>query len=132
MLSSQLSDASYPPDPHPGFGCTVHPQGPGVTRVTLSGELDMLSAPDLDDTLADAARGGVAVILDLSRLTFMDSRGLHAILTARGRLAEMGCRLVLVRGPHQIQRLFELTGLEGVLEFVSVRDAAGLAAIQSS
>jgi anti-sigma B factor antagonist len=132
MLSSQLSDATHPPDPHPGFSCAVHSQGPGVTRVALSGELDMLSAPDLDDTLADASRGAVAVIVDLSQLTFMDSSGLHALLTARARLAESDCRLVLLRGGDQVQRLFELTGLDGVLEFVSVRDAGGLAAIPST
>jgi anti-anti-sigma factor len=62
----------------------------------------------------------------------MDSCGLHAILTARGRLAKANCRLVLLRGARQIQRLFELTGLDGALEFVSAHGAGDIAAIASS
>lgn len=129
MSSSQ---PSYAPDPPWDFGWTVHSQGPGVTCVTLSGELDLLSAPSLGDTLAEAGRGSVAMIVDLSQLTFMDSSGLHALLTARGRLAEAGCRLVLLRGDHQVQRLFELTGVDAVLEFVSACDAGKIAAFPAS
>lgn len=131
MLSSPPSYAFRPADPPPDFSWTARPQGPGVTRVSLSGELDMLSASCLGDALA-AARGSVAVILDLSQLTFMDSSGLHAILTARNRLSEAGCRLVILRGSHQVQRVFEVSGVDGVLEFVSARDGGDLAAIPSS
>lgn len=129
MPSTQPSYAFHPEDPPPGLSWTTHPQGPGVTRMTLSGELDIGSAPRLCDTLAEAARGSVAGILDLSQLTFMDSSGLHAILSARGRLAEADCRLVLLRGARQVQRMFELTGVDGVLEFVNARDAGHLAAV---
>ena len=132
MSSSPPSYAFHPGDPPPDFNCTARPQGPGVTRVSLSGELDMLSASCLGDALADAAHGSMAVILDLSQLTFMDSSGLHAILTARNRLSEAGCRFVILRGSHQVQRLFELSGVDGVLEFVSVREGGDLATIPSS
>lgn len=131
MLSSPPSYAFRPAVPPPDFSWTARPQGPGVTRVSLSGELDMLSASCLGDALA-AARGNVAVILDLSQLTFMDSSGLHAILTARNRLSEAGCRLVILRGSHQVQRVFEVSGVDGVLEFVSAREGGDLAAIPLS
>ena len=131
MLSSPPSYAFRPAVPPPDFSWTARPQGPGVTRVSLSGELDMLSASCLGDALA-AARGNTAVILDLGQLTFMDSSGLHAILTARNRLSEAGCRLVILRGSHQVQRVFEVSGVDGVLEFVSARDGGDLAAIPSS
>jgi anti-anti-sigma factor len=72
----------------------------------------------------------VAVILDLGELTFMDSIGLHVILTARARLAEAGCRLVLLKGRRQVPQIFELTGVDGMLEFVSASDVHGLAAVQ--
>ena len=132
MLSSPPSYTCQTGDPPPGLQWRAHPQGPGVTRMSLSGELDLLSAPSLGDTLAEAARGSVAVILDLSQLTFLDSSGLHAIMTARARLAEADCRLVLLRGNHHVQRVFELSGVDGVLEFVSARDAGYLAALRSS
>lgn len=106
-----------------GFGYAWYAEGPGVTRVRLSGELDILTARGLADALSEAACDSVAVILDLSDLTFMDSSGLHAILTAHARLAEASCRLVLVRGGRQVQRIFEITGTERSLEFVSAPDA---------
>jgi anti-anti-sigma factor len=98
-------------------------EGPGVSSVTLSGELDMATAPQLEDALSEAARGSVVVILDLRKLTFMDSSGLHAILSARARLEEANCRLVLVPGGRQVQLMFEITGVERHLEFATAHDA---------
>ena len=132
MSSTQPSYEPESGSPHPGFSCACHVRGPGIAGVTVSGELDLASAPQLDDALAEAGRGSVAVILDLRELTFMDSSGLHAILTARARLAAADCRLVLVKGCRQVQRIFELTGVDSALEFVSARDASGLAAVESS
>ena len=53
----------------------------------------------------------------------MDSSGLHAILIARARLNDADCRLVLVCGRHEIQRIFAVTGTEHALEFASAPDA---------
>ena len=113
------------------FGCEPYAEGPGVTGLRLSGELDLATAPQLADALAQAGRDSVAVILDLSELTFMDSSGLHVILNARASLAEAGSRLVLLRGGHQVHRIFELTGVADHLEFVSSRDTKRLVAVQS-
>lgn len=101
--------------------------------LVISGELDVASGPVLEHAVARVVDGqGEDFRLDLSELTFMDSSGLHAILTARARFAEADCRLVLLKGCHQVQQIFELMGVDGVLEFVSARDARGLAAAQSS
>jgi anti-sigma B factor antagonist len=91
--------------------------------VTVSGELDIATAPQLADALSEALRDCVAVILDLSELEFMDSVGLQTILSANARLADVGCRLVLIAGGHQVQRIFEITGTQHRLEFVSAPDA---------
>jgi hypothetical protein len=48
------SRSAYPPY---GFSCLPYVDGPGVTRVRLSGELDIATAPQLDDALSEAARG---------------------------------------------------------------------------
>lgn len=116
-LDSQLSG------PPPDFACVTRAEGPGVTRVTLRGELDVTSASQLEDALSEPARGCVAVILYLSELTFMDSTGLHTILSAHARLHEAYCRLVLIAGCQQVQRIFEITGAERQLEFVNASDA---------
>jgi anti-anti-sigma factor len=91
--------------------------------VTLNGELDMATAPQLVDALSEVPRGRAAVILDLSDPEFMDSTGLQTILSAHTRLAEADCRLVLIAGCHQVQQIFEIPGTDHQLEFVNPPDA---------
>jgi hypothetical protein len=64
----------------------------------------MATAPELADALSEAHGGCVAVILDLSELEFMDSTGLQTILSAHARLAEAGCRLVLIPDATRYRR----------------------------
>ena len=86
--------------------------------LVLIGELDMASAPTLDAAIDRLCTDGTeALTLDLSRLTFMDSTGLRVMLVAKDLCVENGCELQLVRGPAQIQRLFEVTGLLELLPF---------------
>jgi anti-anti-sigma factor len=78
--------------------------------IALSGELDLASAPDLERELKEAeATNPSRVSIDLSRLGFMDSTGLQALLRARERAGSASYELSLRRGPHQVQRVFELT-----------------------
>ena len=85
----------------------------------LSGELDMAGVPMLEAAVAQAcSRGPRTVTLDLSGLRFIDSTGLAAILRANGECTHNGCSFRLLPGPRSVQRLFEVTGLDGVLPFV--------------
>jgi anti-anti-sigma factor len=88
--------------------------------VTLRGEFDMLATTALEpelDRLVD--QPGVDVVaLDLRGLDFLDSSGLRAVVCARNQLEEAERRLVLVRGPQAVQRVFELTRMTERLEFV--------------
>jgi anti-anti-sigma factor len=78
--------------------------------IMLAGELDLASAPDLERELKDAeASNPSRVSIDLSQLGFMDSTGLQALLRARERAGSGSYELSLRRGPHQVQRVFELT-----------------------
>lgn len=123
MTLNQTSPDSRLSGPPPGFTCVTRTEGPGVNRVTLSGELDMASAPQLADALSEASRDCMALlILDLSDLEFMDSTGLQTILTAHTRLAEADCRLVLIAGCHQVQQIFEITRTAHQLAFVNASD----------
>ena len=98
-------------------------EGPGINRVTPSGELDIATVPQLNDALSQAASGSATVILDLSQVTFMDSTGLHAILCAHARLGETNSRLVVIPGCRQVQRIFEITGADRHVQFTNAPDA---------
>lgn len=90
----------------------------GTLTVGLEGELDVYSAGDLHNKLRQAETGSIDVVIDLSRLEFIDCAGLHQLVEADRRARSRGGRLTLVRGPNKVHRLFALTGLEGEFQFV--------------
>ena len=105
-----LSDA--PParvEPSP-FVCSWSGWGPDAGWVHAAGELDLAASARLARTLEEALHHARLVVLDLRELTFMDSAGLHAIIDAGVRARHERHRLMLVRGPAQVLRLFALTG----------------------
>lgn len=84
---------------------------PGGTVVTVSGELDVASNQVLERTLA-RLREVDLVVVDLRRLTFIDSTGLGVLVRAHQLAREQGRRLGFVRGDGQVNRLLSLTGLD--------------------
>lgn len=93
---------------------------PPAAVVELHGELDLARVDDvraeLDRIEAEGSAERVAV--DLRDLTFLDSSGLRLLVVASGRARERGVPLVLVRGPEQVQHVFEITGMDRELTFV--------------
>ena len=97
---------------------------PDGVHVGLAGELDLATAPKLEDELKRVEAGDPGVIvLDLQPLSFMDSSGLRALLAADARAREAGRRLVLVRGDERVQRVLRITRLDERLEIVDSADA---------
>ncbi|HJS93653.1 MAG TPA: STAS domain-containing protein [Solirubrobacteraceae bacterium] len=90
-----------------------HPLG---VVLTLAGELDLATVPVLREWL-DQVCAKVAVIIDLSRVRFIDSSGLDLLVRAERHLRDSGAQLVLVRGPRAVHRVFELTSLDSHFEF---------------
>lgn len=91
-------------------------QPDGSVVVVLAGELDIASAPSLNEALAAIADRGV--VLDLRQLDFIDSTGLHSLVKADRRAREAGKPFVIVRGRQQVQRVFDVTGVGQRLEIV--------------
>jgi anti-sigma B factor antagonist len=92
----------------------------GRHTLVLTGELDIASCPQLVATVLQiCSTGASALVLDLSGVTFMGSTGLSAILSARGLCGKHGCEFMLIPGPDQVQRLFELAGVLDRLPFGS-------------
>ena len=101
-----------------------------TVRLSVSGELDIATAPQLDHALGCAQADDAAlVILDLRELEFMDSSGAHLTVAASGSAHQAGDRLVVVRGPVQVERIFALVGLDRQLELVDRLPATPSAAV---
>jgi anti-sigma B factor antagonist len=78
----------------------------GVTYV--GGEIDLMTAPELDACLG-AADGGVRI--DMTEVTFVDSVGLSVLITHHRRQLRQGEALRIVAMSQPVRRLLEITGL---------------------
>jgi anti-anti-sigma factor len=89
----------------------------GRSRLVLTGELDLGSAPELEAALTRLCEAGVSEIeIDLREVDFIDSTGLRAILIAKDTCAKEGIEFFLVPSRRESQhKLFEITGLLNVL-----------------
>jgi anti-anti-sigma factor len=97
----------------------------GLVHVALVGELDLSTVTKVQDELRRVeATAPATMVVDLSQLTFLDSTGLRCIVTADERARDEGRRVVIVRGPDPVQRVFTITRLEERLEMVD--DAAAV------
>ena len=105
------------------FRVMVTEDGRSTLRLEVSGEVDLLVAPDLLDTIlcAGMSAGPRTVIVDLAGVTFMDSSGLGALLEAHRRLPGLDCRLVVVDLPEALRQLMTATGLAAVLTIETSR-----------
>jgi anti-sigma B factor antagonist len=80
--------------------------------VSISGEVDIASAPKLREELLGAMRRhGAQLALDLSGVTFMDCAGINVLLAAR-RLARLdGGWVRVLQASHRARKVLTLTGL---------------------
>jgi anti-anti-sigma factor len=91
----------------------------GSARLTVLGELDMATAPELEERAqALLDRAPSELIIDLSELTFIDSSGLRLLIILRDRAGDDGWKLGLVRPSGQALSIFTLTGADENLPFL--------------
>jgi len=95
------------------------------TVLSVSGEIDMLTAPDLRRAIGDALDGGgLELWIDLTATEFMDSSGVHALLQGQTRVEELQRRLTIICPPGPVRRIFELAGVRGPLSLAVDRAEA--------
>ena len=93
--------------------------------VVPTGELDLATAPALEDALGRAFESGSArVVLDLRELEFIDSSGLRTLLTARRRADQSEAQFSLVAGHRSLERTLEIAGVHKVFEWTPAEELA--------
>src|SRR6266542_1219415 len=93
--------------------------------ISLTGEVDLYTAPELKQKLLDViGNGAKEVVVDFTDTTFIDSTTLGVLAGGVKRLRPNGGRLSLVCSDRNITKIFEITGLNKVFDIYESRDAA--------
>ena len=101
----------------------------GIHVLTVSGEIDLFTAPDVRAAASAALdEGAQRIVVDLADVRFLDSTGLGVLIGIMKRLRPAGGSLAIVNTNPATATTFSITGLDDVLRIVPTRDAA-LAAV---
>ena len=94
--------------------------------VTLSGELDLSSAPPLRELLSRVLDDDRLhrLVVDLSDLIYLDSTGLSVFVTAHKRASASGVEFCLANPNQSVGQLFKVTALDQVFEIVDWAQAS--------
>jgi anti-sigma B factor antagonist len=84
----------------------------GATVVVLDGEIDAFTAPGLLESIEHACEPGAPVVLHMERVTFIDSSGIRALLTAAGTVQGHPRSVQIHSASDQVRRVLAITGLE--------------------
>jgi len=95
---------------------------PAPTLVTVAGEIDILTAPELRDQVHTVPDGDI--ILDLSGVRLLAAAGLRVLLELRDHRARAGMRVVLAAPSPSVQRVLVVTKLAHTLSMTATLDDA--------
>jgi anti-sigma B factor antagonist len=107
------------------FDLTTEELGDGLAKVTVGGEVDLLAAPAVRQTLLAAIeKGARGIVVDLTTTDFIDSTTLGVLVGANKRLLQQGSALAIVCDNPNIRTIFEITLLDRVFDIFSTVDDA--------
>jgi anti-sigma B factor antagonist len=93
--------------------------------ISLSGEVDLYTAPEFKQQLLDViGKGAKEVVVDFSDTTFIDSTTLGVLVGGVKRLRTNDGQLSLVCSDRNITKIFEITGLDRVFTIHPTREEA--------
>ena len=93
----------------------------GVHIVSVRGELDLATAPELREMLDEVLAGETPILIDLTACEFIDSTGIAVIVRAwqmrqgKDGASEAGGLLGLCAPDKQVSRLLEVTGVDSTI-----------------
>lgn len=93
----------------PPFSASLARHG-SVLHLHLTGELDLASVPELNAALPQP-EPAETLLMDLRRLDFIDSSGIHVLMRLDVAARSEGWSLVLVRAPVLVQRVLDICHL---------------------
>ncbi|SNT44098.1 anti-anti-sigma factor [Asanoa hainanensis] len=96
-----------------------------VVVVSVGGELDMATAPQLQDQITDLLDRGLSrLVFDLTDVSFCDSTGLSVFVRAKNSTDDAGGAVRLAAPQRGVRRILEVSGLVEVLHTYATVDEA--------
>ena len=109
----------------PEFAITEHPIDAERHVLAVRGEIDLFTAPELKQVLAESIEAGRnRIVVDLTETTFLDSTALGVLIGAVKRLRSRDGALAIVNVDENIAKTFEITGLDQIFTILPTRDDA--------
>ena len=102
----------------------VESAGPNASVVALTGELDLSTIPAVAGRLFHQLRMQAGVVVDLTRLSFIDSSGIGLLIQAFRATDDGGKLHTVIAQSSQVERVFRLAGIDRSLPLFFERDAA--------
>jgi anti-anti-sigma factor len=91
-----------------------------TTTLAFEGEWGLAESEDsLAAVEAALERRPECLVLDLGQVGFIDSAGIHVVVTAAKRCGERNVHCVIIPGPPPVHRVFEICQLTNLLPFAS-------------
>jgi|SRR3954452_9131870 len=92
----------------------------GRAHLTLRGELDLATAPELEQLVNEHIDSAREVVVDLRGLEFMDSSGIRVLVAAHARAGRTGTRVFIVRpaSGSAVAKIVEVAGLDRELNLL--------------
>ena len=107
------------------FDINTEQLGDSSYVISLTGEVDLYTAPEFKQQLLDVInQGAKEVVVDFSNTTFIDSTTLGVLVGGVKRLRTNDGQLSLVSSDRNITKIFEITGLDRVFTIYPNRDEA--------
>ncbi len=109
----------------PEFAITEQPIDAERHVLAVRGEIDLFTAPELKQVLAESIEmGRIRIVVDLTETTFLDSTALGVLIGAVKRLRSRHGALAMVNVDDNIAKTFEITGLDQIFTILTTREEA--------
>ena len=95
-----------------------------IAVVEMEGEIDLATLPEFKAVLIDASEADRAIIIDLSKVTYMDSSGFSTLLESNRLLRPLGIEMFLVGCNANIGRMLEITRLNTIFRILPMVEDA--------
>lgn len=103
---------------------TITDLGNGVTRLVISGRMDIKGALEVDPVFTKLAEENANVVVDMADVSFLASLGIRTLVVSCKTLAAKGGNLVLINLQPGVEKVLKTSGLHAMIPIVPDMDAA--------